>query len=847
MESSLEQYFVNNLDRAISEEWIKAYHQPLIRAASGQVSDEEAFARWEDPERGVFFASDFIPVLEKEKLTYKLDLFMVDSVLQKMKQQLELGLFVVPESVNIGRTSFECCDMVDEITRRIDDAGLTRDKLSIELSERTISSDVEFMKTQVEAFKNEGIRVWMDDYGSGYSSLLILLQIHFDLLKIDKVFTDQIERSEAGRIILTELIKTALSLGMDTVAEGVESTAQAELLKEIGCTKLQGYYFSKPLTISELHELNKKGSDIKFENPSEVYFYEQLGRINLYNLNISKQDSAGLSNYFDTLPMAIFSFSETTVSLVRCNQNYREFIQGIFDYEVICSDTDISTVKAGPGYYTFVSMKQCAESGKRAIIDDRLKDGRTVQLFLRRVAVNPLTHASAIAIVILSVSEQASQGDLTYNYIARALSEDYLNLYFVDLDTGDFTVYNADGANRDIAYEKKGTKFFSLKDSDIDLQFLPEDKKQLKKEFTKAKVKSALNKNGVFSVVTRVLKNGVPIYVSIKAVKIRGKGNNVIIGITDVDEQVKEREALTMIQEQKLIYSRIGALNGEYIYIYTVDPVTSHYNKYNPAKTQSAISMPDEGDDYFEQVKLRAPGGIYPDDVEDFMSCFSKEKVLEAVNTKGYFKHRHRLAVDGKTKYVELRIVKVNEEDGTKLVVGIFDIDDRVKQQKAYEASLNVAENKAIKDELTGVKNKRAFADAEKALNDKIASKELDELAIVVFDINDLKKVNDSLGHQAGDDLIKRSCDIICRAFKHSPVYRVGGDEFVVIAQGYDYLNLDSIVKRFKKHSIKNRLKGDAVIAIGSSRLNKDDCVSPIFARADEEMYHNKKELKLMA
>ena len=113
-----EQYFIDNLDKAIENEWIKAYHQPLVRAASGLVSDEEAFARWEDPDKGNFSPADFLPVLERENLTYKLDLCMVDLVLNKLKNQAAIGLYVVPESINFARSDFYQCDMVKEVIKR---------------------------------------------------------------------------------------------------------------------------------------------------------------------------------------------------------------------------------------------------------------------------------------------------------------------------------------------------------------------------------------------------------------------------------------------------------------------------------------------------------------------------------------------------------------------------------------------------------------------------------------------------------------------------------------------------------------------------------------------------------
>ena len=842
--TELEQYFVDNLDRAMSEGWIKAYHQPLIRAASGHISDEEALARWEDPERGTFTAGDFVPVLDREHLTYKLDLYMVEKVLEKLKGQGEHDLYIVSESVNLSRSDFDSCDMVEEIAKRIDASGLARDKLSVELSERVIASDVDFMKTQVERFRKEGIKVWMDDYGSGYSSLLLLLKMRFDLLKIDKTIIDEIENSDAGRIILTELIKTALGLGMDTAAEGVETEGQVSFLKEVGCTKLQGYYYIKPVSLQDIIDRNVKGIQIGFENPAESEYYEALGKVNLYDLSISKTDEKTLSNYFDTMPMAIFALDDDKAHLVRCNSSFREFVETNFPNSIDRKDTYYDSMKPGIGYYSYNAVRICAKTGNRAIIDDRTADGRTIQLFMRRIAVNPVTGVSAVGVVVLSVTDIASNEGLTYNYVARALSEDYINLYFVDMDTEDFAEYAADGESRDIAFKKLGKNFFDLELEAFDLEIYRGDFLQVKNTFTKENVEKQLKENGIFSMVARMVIEGKITYTNIKAVKTKDSSNHIIVGINNVDRQMRDREALERAKEEKVIYTRIGALSGDYIYIYTVDPVTLSYHKYNPTNTASDLGVPNTGDNFFKEIQKRAKGGIYREDLDAFLTAFTKDNVFEQIEQKGIFENYHRLMIGGEPLYVVMKAAIVQEEDGDKLIVGILNIDERVRKELEYEENLSVAQSVASRDELTGVKNKHAYAETEQRYNELISKGKLTDFAVAVFDINGLKKINDTQGHQAGDKYIQRGCDTICRFFKHSPVFRVGGDEFVVIVKGYDYLNIRSIITKFRKHNIKNKTKGDVVIAAGMSRYDNDGTVAPVFKRADEEMYHNKRELK---
>lgn len=170
--------------------------------------------------------------------------------------------------------------------RRVDAAGFSRDKINIEVTESVIGSDFEFMKSQIERFRSLGFRVWMDDFGSGYSTLDVLQSIRFDLIKFDMRFMKEFDTSEKSRKMLTELIRMAISLGVDTVCEGVETKEQADFLREIGCTMMQGYYFCRPIPFEKILERYQKVIQIGFENPEESGYYAAVGKINLYDLAI---------------------------------------------------------------------------------------------------------------------------------------------------------------------------------------------------------------------------------------------------------------------------------------------------------------------------------------------------------------------------------------------------------------------------------------------------------------------------------------------------------------------------------------------------------------------------------
>ena len=222
------QYVIENIDKAINEGWIKVYYQPIVRTANGRVCDEEALARWIDPEKGFMSPADFIPALEDSKLIHKLDLFVTEEIFRKMRNQADAGLPIVPVSVNLSRADFESCDIVEEISSRVKKAGVPPENLTIEITESIIGKDYEYMKKQIKRFQSLGFKVWMDDFGSGYSSLDVLHDLQFDLIKFDMKFMRQFHDNEKTKVLLSELMRMAMNMGIDTICEGVETESQVE-------------------------------------------------------------------------------------------------------------------------------------------------------------------------------------------------------------------------------------------------------------------------------------------------------------------------------------------------------------------------------------------------------------------------------------------------------------------------------------------------------------------------------------------------------------------------------------------------------------------------------------------
>ena len=214
------------------------------------------------------------------------------------------------------------------------------------------------------------------------------------------------------------------------------------------------------------------------------------------------------------------------------------------------------------------------------------------------------------------------------------------------------------------------------------------------------------------------------------------------------------------------------------------------------------------------------------------------------IERHGLFTLSFRILMDDKPSYVQLKAVIVDEKDGKRLIIGVNDIDTQIRQEEEYVRHLSQARIDANIDALTHVKNRHAYLIAEDRLNMQFVENPALEVAVVILDVNDLKKINDTYGHKAGDKYIRDACKVVCDTFKHSPVFRIGGDEFAVIAQGNDYLHIDELVTRMEEYNVEAKKTGGIMIACGMAKREGDTSLAKIFERADQEMYENKEKLK---
>lgn len=255
---SRRQYIVNHIDEAIEKEWITAYYQPVVWSDTKELCGAEALARWIDPVYGFLSPADFIPVLEETRLIYKLDAHIIEYVCKKMREAIDEKKTIVPISINFSRLDFELMDVIGELDKYAEKYNIDKRYLHVEITESVLSDKESFINT-ISKLKEEGYTIWLDDFGSGYSSLNVLKDYSFDVIKIDMKFLSSFDINEKTKIVIDSVVQLANRLGMKTLTEGVETQEEADFLKKIGCGRLQGYLFGKPIKLEDFEEKIKKG------------------------------------------------------------------------------------------------------------------------------------------------------------------------------------------------------------------------------------------------------------------------------------------------------------------------------------------------------------------------------------------------------------------------------------------------------------------------------------------------------------------------------------------------------------------------------------------------------------
>lgn len=249
-------FSLDDINQAFDNNEFCFYLQPKCNAETGAIVGAEALVRWNHPEYGLVSPGEFIPLLERESMVTRFDLFIWRSVCEMLSRWDGEGRNLVPVSVNVSMTDIEAIDVARVLGDLLDRFSIDARLLQVEITESAIAHNMDVVEETIRDLHARGIAVLMDDFGSAYSSLNMLKDINVDAIKLDMKFVDlNADNAAKGLKIIESVTDMAYQLRLSIIAEGAQTAEQVSKLRELGCMYIQGYYFYRPLTVGKMEDL----------------------------------------------------------------------------------------------------------------------------------------------------------------------------------------------------------------------------------------------------------------------------------------------------------------------------------------------------------------------------------------------------------------------------------------------------------------------------------------------------------------------------------------------------------------------------------------------------------------
>ncbi|MEG2000687.1 MAG: EAL domain-containing protein, partial [Evtepia sp.] len=311
-----EQEITNDMNFALKSGQFEVYLQPQYNIHTNLPCGAEALVRWRHPQKGMMSPGDFIPIFERNGFITKLDYYVWEQVCQYLHAWISQGITPQPISVNVSRVNIYNPNLVETMIELVNRYGIEPSLLNLELTESAYTDNPIAMKKVMNRLRSHGFTMMMDDFGNGYSSLSLLKDIMIDILKIDMQFLSETEIPGRGENIIASVIRMAKWLNIPVIAEGAETSEQVDFLRSVGCDYVQGFYFARPMPVSDYEQLCIKTlPHVHMINNKkyEAYRYDDL-----FSLNPDIKLLFG-----NTLQaVVIYEFVDDRIEMIRVNEAY---------------------------------------------------------------------------------------------------------------------------------------------------------------------------------------------------------------------------------------------------------------------------------------------------------------------------------------------------------------------------------------------------------------------------------------------------------------------------------------------------------------------------------------------
>lgn len=799
-EDLLRAYVLENIDRAVAEGWIKPYYQAIARTTTTDICGEEALARWIDPTYGLLLPAQFISILDQAAIAYKLNLHMIDCVLGDLCAKRDLGISIVPVSVNFSTSDLAQFDIASELLRRAEARGIDHRLLVVEFTESAASSNSELFRKQVRTLREAGFKVWLDDFGSGPSSLNVLWEYDFDLIKLDVSLVRGLvgDRAERTRIVVKGILQSASRMGLDSLAEGVETDEQALFLQNAGCGMLQGFLLSRPRPLEDV--LKATGKTL-CEAHKEVAYWDAIGRASLGDLCEVTAEREASVTLLTERPMGVVELRGGQWRVLRANDAYRVFLRhrGLLTSNQQWSM--VATVDANPIDPEFLAAASRAVTSKMwERVAGSLERGTGYQFYMKHLASSVTAEAFAIATVptlpgyalggfgdvpvayavfrVILDDAREKVIDMVYAY-ANEIYEEWLGVTEEELVGRSFLKAINNASEKWLSYCYRSA---TLGETVHDVAYSPE----------------------------------VGHWLSFNIAPCSIEGYCVFAFSLADTEQLERNRLAVSLDTSELIIDIADTFSGESSYDVAMNRLLAALSRIAHARRVSLIERGEDNSGVafewcgegvtplinvmqglknvefaaWERLTVSEPL-IIVSDVNDSEGV--DKAVLEQLRARGV---THMMVVPVRSDGVSLGY----------LVVDNYELDDDVDVIRLMESVASfvaarmvnhhlVGELKraSLQDALTGILNRRGI---DLAINKCMAQDPYKPYVLVLMDIDDFKIVNDVYGHDMGDEALRTLARVITESFpREAIVGRNGGDEFLVLLYGYELDQAERMIR----------------------------------------------------
>ena len=862
---------------AIRDGQFEVYYQPKfdVRTEIPVLASAEALVRWNHPKMGMISPGVFIPLFEENGLIQMLDTYVWRTAAAQIRQWEKKFDFTVPVSVNVSRVDMYDPDLINILQEILVENQLSADEILLEITESAYTQDTGQIIDTVNKMRGMGFRIEMDDFGTGYSSLNMISTLPIDALKLDMQFIRNAFNNRKDTRMLEVIIDIADYLSVPVIAEGVETAEQLNALKAMGCDFVQGYYFSKPVPAADYEQfvierkkllgiqpLTSEGTDRK-PSADRREGLKGRGRHAL---------SGGYEKicYVDLETNRYLQFSphgkEEDLQIEDSGEDFfvdleRYIGQNVFEEDrqrLLLAMQKKALLSQMPKSQPFSITYRCVRPGGLAYyslkaVRSEAHDDHHIVVGISNVDLR----------IRQTVNVRAPQNEIDFGSLAQVLQRDTERVCYVDTDTDEYQEYLVKHSQNTLKQEGSGSSFFDAARKYVREMVYADDQERVGAALEKETLLHFLHEHGSFCMQFRMVTDGMPVFYKISVSPADGEDHHhIIFSMTNIDRVISEEARLEAQRQSMVTYASIvKALATDYICIYYVNTDTDQFIEYSAQEQYEKLEIEKSGENFFEFSRKNIVRIAHPDDVDMFLHAFTKENILAGLSHHHNYTLTYRLLFDRTPVYVHMKISRMEDENDHHIVVGVSNVDAQIRREQEHARALRLANY----DALTGIKSKHAYSEEERKIDRQISLGGQDAFGIVMCDVNGLKQINDARGHKMGDQFLKDACKIICTIFRHSPVYRVGGDEFAVLLRNGDYTIRAKLMRMLEKRNEKaeqqlkllqekgvDMITGTLqhpeciMIAGGLSiyRPGEDKCASEVFERADLAMYENKKMLK---